>query len=66
MPPKPAMMAAWLEKAREGECGTVIHSHECVTVLHSHECVTVIHSAAALDNLRYEAVRSSTMLLFEK
>ena len=57
MPPKPAMMADWLEKAREGECGTVIHSHECVTV---------IHSAAALDNLRYEAVRSSTMLLFEK
>ena len=26
MPPKPAMMAAWLEKAKEGEPGTVIHS----------------------------------------
>jgi len=47
MPPKPAMMAAWLEKAKEGESGTVI----------------MIHSPTALATLRYEAVRSSAMLV---
>jgi len=26
MPPKPAMMAVWLGKAKEGQSGTVIHS----------------------------------------
>jgi len=26
MPPKLALMAAWLEKAKDGESGTVIHS----------------------------------------
>jgi hypothetical protein len=26
MPPKLAMLAAWLEKAKEGETGTMIHS----------------------------------------
>jgi len=47
IPPKPPM-AAWLEKAKKSESGTVIHS------------------PAALATLRYEAVRSSAMLLFSK
>jgi len=33
MPPKPAMMAAWLGKAKEGEFGTVIHSPAALATL---------------------------------
>jgi len=48
MPPKPAKMAAWLEKAKDGESGTVIHSP----------------AALATVTLQYEAARSSAMLFF--